>query len=432
MVVSSASKAILLPFPSPSQLRLWFLVSHEVMEASSRGTTWLLILTPELYAASFIGSRLAQPGLAMDESVFLWVSLIHRLARSVAHFSYGLKVVVTWVCRTWELWRHEGFKAVRRQWWRQRTAMFSEVLSFLMLEILLCLGASFKLLLAHLIRHLPFGGAHLIALYWTSSMLMATVYAVIDLGYLVAGIFAPLGWRTHREFPSAGARPPSLDAVRELSQIEHRANVLERTFALFVDERGRPLRNAHHGVVEDAPPEEPKWPPMLPSRGPPVTETEDATLSREYPDAMCPISHCLLLDPVVARSGATYNRSSIEAHLRHTGTDPVTNDPCDVTDLRPNYALRNLIDDIIDRSRRARTVETQTLLPCKRPLVVSLDDTDSDDDSHKRVRVSPSESWTTVADIDMIPTDVIRTPRGQESIDDDDDQAPEKKKRRES
>jgi len=398
-MVSGASKVILLPFPSPSQLRLWFVVSSRMLIDEDLDVS-LAVMSPELFALSFIVRQLQEEALSVEEALFLGMSLVHRVARFVAHLSYFCKVCFSSFARSVRAWRDDGgLGGVARFWWRRRLTVLSELAALAILESLLFLGASSKLLAAEALGRLPFGGRHLVALYWSASMLIALVYASIDVFYLVAVVFAPLGWRVHREFPSAGARPPSLDAMRELSQIERRARLFERACDFF----WLGFHNDDDGLHEDDDDDEndegndnnrnhqprerggggnlinvnnaaagfrgrgllgPKrpgfqWPPKLPSRGPPVLDDENERISAAYPDAICPISHSLLLDPVVTSTGSTYNRSFIEAHLISRGTDPVTNDPCALDDLRPNYALRNLVDDIITRTRATNLPETK-------------------------------------------------------------------------
>ena len=48
-------------------------------------------------------------------------------------------------------------------------------------------------------------------------------------------------------------------------------------------------------------------------------------------------------DPVSSPAGHTYERSAIVAHIRRTGTDPMTNEILREEDLRPNRNLRDAI-----------------------------------------------------------------------------------------
>lgn len=54
---------------------------------------------------------------------------------------------------------------------------------------------------------------------------------------------------------------------------------------------------------------------------------------------LCPITHCVMRDPVTDTDGNTYERSAIEAWLKQHGTSPITRNPVRVEDLVPNRAL---------------------------------------------------------------------------------------------
>jgi hypothetical protein len=61
---------------------------------------------------------------------------------------------------------------------------------------------------------------------------------------------------------------------------------------------------------------------------------------------MCPITHEVMTDPVFDNDGITYERSAILEWLsRGNSTSPVTRRPLDPSDLKPNLALRALIEE---------------------------------------------------------------------------------------
>jgi STIP1 family protein 1 len=57
-----------------------------------------------------------------------------------------------------------------------------------------------------------------------------------------------------------------------------------------------------------------------------------------------PISMEPLVDPVVAPSGYTYERSVILNEISARGLDPMTQQPLAESDLRPNRALKEMIE----------------------------------------------------------------------------------------
>ncbi|CAF3169117.1 unnamed protein product [Rotaria socialis] len=60
---------------------------------------------------------------------------------------------------------------------------------------------------------------------------------------------------------------------------------------------------------------------------------------------VCPITHELMVDPVIDPDGNSYERRAIEDWLRQTGTSPITRAPLLASDLRPNRALKAAIDE---------------------------------------------------------------------------------------
>jgi len=62
----------------------------------------------------------------------------------------------------------------------------------------------------------------------------------------------------------------------------------------------------------------------------------------------CPITLEVMKDPVIAPSGYTYEKIAIEEHLKKTLTDPFTNEPTQLGDLRPNRALKDAIKAFMD------------------------------------------------------------------------------------
>uniref|UniRef100_A0A6U4NET5 E3 ubiquitin-protein ligase CHIP n=2 Tax=Hemiselmis andersenii TaxID=464988 RepID=A0A6U4NET5_HEMAN len=70
------------------------------------------------------------------------------------------------------------------------------------------------------------------------------------------------------------------------------------------------------------------------------------------PEALCcQITFELMKDPVMTPGGQTYERSAIEWHVRQNGSwDPVTRQPFDRHQLRPNLALKEVIGDFLSRN----------------------------------------------------------------------------------
>jgi hypothetical protein len=58
---------------------------------------------------------------------------------------------------------------------------------------------------------------------------------------------------------------------------------------------------------------------------------------------MCPITLCIMQDPVLAMDGHTYERVAIEDWLRRSRASPRTGAPLITELLIPNHAVRAII-----------------------------------------------------------------------------------------
>ena len=61
---------------------------------------------------------------------------------------------------------------------------------------------------------------------------------------------------------------------------------------------------------------------------------------------MCPITLVLMMDPVIAPDGYTYERYAIEQAIRTNGKSPITRQPMRLDQLVPNRAIRDLIENL--------------------------------------------------------------------------------------
>ncbi|KAF8820423.1 tetratricopeptide repeat (TPR)-/ U-box domain-containing protein [Cardiosporidium cionae] len=63
----------------------------------------------------------------------------------------------------------------------------------------------------------------------------------------------------------------------------------------------------------------------------------------------CKISMSLMKDPVLTKSGVTYERAFIVEHLQRNGEfDPISRQRCKVADLIPNYAIKEATEYFLD------------------------------------------------------------------------------------
>ena len=75
------------------------------------------------------------------------------------------------------------------------------------------------------------------------------------------------------------------------------------------------------------------------------------TSAQEVPDYMIDnISFAFMHDPVITRSGQSYERSTIEKHLQTSPTDPMTRETLHKSDLRPNLALKQACEEFLSEN----------------------------------------------------------------------------------
>lgn len=72
---------------------------------------------------------------------------------------------------------------------------------------------------------------------------------------------------------------------------------------------------------------------------------------REVPDwAIDDITFGIMVDPVMTKTGKSYERASLLEHLKRSKTDPVTREHLDASDLRPNLDLREACAEFLEEN----------------------------------------------------------------------------------
>ncbi|KAK3318937.1 U-box domain-containing protein [Apodospora peruviana] len=72
---------------------------------------------------------------------------------------------------------------------------------------------------------------------------------------------------------------------------------------------------------------------------------------RKMPDwAIDDITFEVMVDPVITKSGKSYERASIMEHLRRHQTDPLTREPLQISDLRSNLGLKQACDEFLEEN----------------------------------------------------------------------------------
>jgi len=73
--------------------------------------------------------------------------------------------------------------------------------------------------------------------------------------------------------------------------------------------------------------------------------------TQEVPDYLIDaISFAVMHDPVMTKTGNSYDRSTVIEHLKRSHTDPLTREPLRMDDLRPNLALKQACDEFLENN----------------------------------------------------------------------------------
>ncbi|CAK4610698.1 unnamed protein product [Aphanomyces euteiches] len=65
---------------------------------------------------------------------------------------------------------------------------------------------------------------------------------------------------------------------------------------------------------------------------------------------LCPIGMDIMYDPVTTPNGVSYERKWIEEHITRSHIDPLTRESLRIGQLRPNVALRQAIEDFLNKN----------------------------------------------------------------------------------
>ncbi|KAH6995689.1 hypothetical protein BKA56DRAFT_627471 [Ilyonectria sp. MPI-CAGE-AT-0026] len=78
---------------------------------------------------------------------------------------------------------------------------------------------------------------------------------------------------------------------------------------------------------------------------------EDSERRREVPEwAIDDISFGIMVDPVMTKTGKSYERASIMEHLRRHPSDPLTREPLLPSELRPNLGLKQACEEFLEEN----------------------------------------------------------------------------------
>ncbi|BFZ54923.1 hypothetical protein PYCC9005_001960 [Savitreella phatthalungensis] len=82
-----------------------------------------------------------------------------------------------------------------------------------------------------------------------------------------------------------------------------------------------------------------------------LSRSDERARKRDVPDHLiCPISLQIMVDPVVSKSGRSFDRQAILEHLRHHPFDPLTREPMLGRNLVPNLNLREVVESFLQEN----------------------------------------------------------------------------------
>ena len=83
----------------------------------------------------------------------------------------------------------------------------------------------------------------------------------------------------------------------------------------------------------------------------PSPQPNSNTPKKAVPDYLIDnISFAIMHDPVITKTGNSYDRSTLLEHLRRSSTDPLTREPLKRENLRPNLALKQACAEFLEEN----------------------------------------------------------------------------------
>lgn len=86
------------------------------------------------------------------------------------------------------------------------------------------------------------------------------------------------------------------------------------------------------------------------------------TLDKKFENYICPISHCIFMDPVIAEDGFTYERTEIINWLKNNNTSPITRDKINKIVL-PNQFAKTIITEKLQKNPQYKQHQYEIILP---------------------------------------------------------------------
>lgn len=141
-------------------------------------------------------------------------------------------------------------------------------------------------------------------------------------------------------------------------------------------------------------------------------------MSQDIPSAyICPITFDLMMDPFSDPDGNSYEKTAIVNWLRDHGSSPITRRPMSIHDLRPNRALKDLIEQYKGQTQTQTQTQTHTqiqtqtqtiALPDGETIQVIFDTSPSMDDPCAKTTSTTSTTASTADSINYSKFDIAK------------------------
>ncbi|EFX06056.1 u-box domain protein [Grosmannia clavigera kw1407] len=137
---------------------------------------------------------------------------------------------------------------------------------------------------------------------------------------------------------------------RERRRLREDAQLEAQVLSLMETERDRDLKNADNDGDRKEIAEE--WEEKLSHLSDTFERARvESEKRREVPDwVIDDITFGIMVDPVITKTGKSYERSAILEHLRRSSTDPLTRETLTPADLRPNINLKQACEEFLDKN----------------------------------------------------------------------------------
>ena len=89
----------------------------------------------------------------------------------------------------------------------------------------------------------------------------------------------------------------------------------------------------------------------------PSYRNESQAVDTSAESFICPLTKKVFESPVMAADGYTYEKVAIEKWLEKEKKSPKTNMPIDANDLRPNHAIKSMIDLFKTEERQLKNLK---------------------------------------------------------------------------